>query len=204
MAFPASGGEYSISSQGYWAVTDIAHINMDKNTDIKKIIDDFFSNASPEEIMELQSLLEERKKKPNTGMNIQNMAGKMASDLHEQMGITSDKIFMMSRDFVRNMILQHDPHISEENLSMLLEQWVPDRAGKWKKVPRDFLITMISQFVKYGRGEMSEEERKEFPEGWVEKYWSFFPEEIQKLIRAYLKDIIGKTDFWNSIESFLK
>jgi hypothetical protein len=50
---------------------------MSKNDkeNIRQIIDEFFENASQEDLVELQSLLEKRKKsQPISGINLQAMA----------------------------------------------------------------------------------------------------------------------------------
>lgn len=177
---------------------------MSRNDAIKAILDNFLSSASPEEVAEFQKLLEKSKKTlGNPGLNVRGMAGSIATDLRQRLGLTGQKVSVMAREIVRDMILQNNPYIPEQDLNILLNKWAPDRSKKWKNVPSDFFMTMISQFVRYGKGKMSENERNDFPEGWTDKYWAFFPEEIQRLISAHLKGQIGSDDFWNSVGSFV-
>ena len=175
------------------------------NDEIRNIINDFLNNASPEELLEFKSLLEKRGDRRSVlgGINLQGIADNLASDLQKRMGLTTEKVSQLARNIVRDMILQYDPHIPEGDLQMLLDHWTPDRGHARKKLPADMMVTMISQFVAFGRGELSEEDLKEYPDGWYEKYWANFPVDLQKLIRAYIKDEIGKEKFWNAVEAFL-
>ena len=171
---------------------------------IKAIIDDFFKNATEKELLELQSLLEDRKRKGSLGnLNLQNTASSFAENLRRQMGLTSKQIKKNARDAVRTMILQYDPNIPEEQITILLNMWVPDQWSNWRRIPVDITRAMISQFVEYGRGELTKEQLKDFPNGWAKKYWTFFPEEVQRLIEAYIRDRISKSFFWESIEEIL-
>ena len=94
-------------------------------------------------------------------------------------------------------------HIPEHQIQALIDKWVPDGKTRSKSIPNDIMLTMISQFVAYGRGELSKEQLKDFPAEWEKKYWSFFPEEIQRLIGAYIRDRINKIEFWDSVKAFL-
>jgi len=178
---------------------------MSDKEDLKKIIDDFFNNASPKELYDLQSLLEkhERKGLKFKNINFNNIASNLASKVQEHMGVTSEKMAQTARNLIRDMILQYDPHIPENKLQMLLDQWSPDFGKKWKKITTDLMLTMSQQFVAYGKGELNDKEKKEFPEGWMEKYWAIFPTEVQRLIQAFLRNKITKREFWNSVEAFL-
>ena len=177
---------------------------MEIDDEIKKIIDEFFAGASEAEIIEFMSLLEERKKGKSFlgNLNLGGIATGFADSLKDRMGITNEKISLMAREIVRNMILQYDQNISDENLDALLNKWVPDRENTWKRLPSDARQAMVSQFVAYGRGELTEEHLKAFPDKWAEKYWAAFPENLQKLIRSYLTGDIKKSEFMISVKSF--
>ncbi len=179
---------------------------MEENDEIKSIIADFFENASPEELHEFQSLIEKRKNKKSIfgSMNINGIASGFAERIKEQVGFTSENVTRMARDIVREMIYQYDPNITEEEAQILLKQWVPDRSNTGIKIPGEAMASMVSQFVAYGRGELTESQLKDFPEGWTEKYWAVFPADLQKLVRGYIKDQIGKKEFWNAVDALLK
>ena len=179
-------------------------MNPKDDNPVKEIIDQFFQNASPEEIHELNALLDkQRKKKLSGGINPDKIASGMADDLRRRMGLTTEQINRTARDAVRTMILQYDPNIREEEIRVLLDRWVPDPKKK-KKLPADLLHTMIVQFAAYGTGELTEEQLSVFPEGWTKKYWESFPVEIQKLISAFIKGRINKYAFIESVENILK
>lgn len=180
---------------------------------IKKVIDDFFANASEQDLRELEAFLSSREKEmpkdiprprqPLGKMDANKAANRFASDIRQKMGLTTEQITRSARDAVRTMILQYDPYIPEDQIQTLLNQWVPDKKKASKKIPDDAMRAMISQFVAYGRGELTEEQVKTFPEGWAKKYWSFFPEKIQVLIGAYIKDEITKSTFLEVLEKLL-
>lgn len=176
---------------------------MKDKIELEKIIDDFLKNASEEELNEFRSILENDKKKPGMDIGIQNMASGFAENIKQQVGLTKDKISVFARSIVRDMILQYDPDIPEEKVQKLLDLFVPERIDAWKKLPREVLLSMIKQFIAFGEGKLSEEDMKEYPDGWYEKYWVFFPADLQKLIRIYLKGNITKREFWNRVEVFL-
>ncbi len=171
---------------------------------IKAIIDEFFEKASPEDLLELQSLLEKRERKNSLGgVNVNEIASNFANDLRSRMGLTSEQITRSARDAVRTMILQYDPNIPEESINVLLDQWVPDEQKKRGKVPAHIMKTMISQFIAYARGELTAAQLTGFPDGWAKKYWTFFPEKVQRLIEAYVRNRIDKIFFWESIEEIV-
>ena len=93
------------------------------------------------------------------------------------------------------MILQYDPFIPEEKIDAMLKAWVPDKKKATKQIPDDVMRTMISQYVAYGRGELTEAQLAGFPLDWAKKYWSNFPEKVQILIRSYIRDEITKNTF---------
>ena len=142
---------------------------------IRQIIDEFFEHASEKDLIELQTLLKKREKSQSiSSINPQAMASKYAKNLYKQMGLTSEQITRSARDAVRTMILQYDPNIPEEQINVLLNRWVPEKQNSWKKIPREVLKTMISQFTAYGRGELTQQQLNEFPKDWAKKYWSNF------------------------------
>ena len=66
-------------------------------------------------------------------------------------------------------------------------------------IPREMLLAMITQFVAYGMGEMSEEDKKQFPEGWHKKYWECLPPGYPGSYQDYIHGKIGKNQFWKGI-----
>ncbi len=133
-------------------------------------------------------------------VDVNRMARSMAEGIEQQMGIGGGNINRMSRRLVADMILREQPDISKAELERLLDLWVPGRgAGKKADLPADMILTMITQFVSYGTGGMSEEDKRSFPDGWYEKYWSAFSPVIQGLVREYIHGRVGKEEFWRGI-----
>ncbi|MFH0975014.1 MAG: hypothetical protein V1874_04440 [Spirochaetota bacterium] len=203
---------------------------MDDQEDIKKVVDDFFANATEQDLLELDAFLKSLENKmpgmagapgmqsmPNSKsapssrnsrqplgkMDVNKTANRFASDIKQRMGLTSEQITSSARDAVRTMILQYDPYIPEEKIQALLRQWVPDKSKAANKIPNDAMRAMVSQFVAYSMGELTDEQLKSFPQDWAKKYWTFFPEQVQMVVRAYIKDEITKPVFLDLIEKLL-
>lgn len=174
------------------------------NNTITEILEFILRRATRYELDLVSEALRKRKERDSTlGMgqiDVNQMARTMAEDIEKQMGLGGDAVHEMSRRLVADMVRMEKPEIPERELEALLNQWVPGRSGKKTgEIPREMLLAMITQFVSYSLGEISEEEKKQFPKGWHKKYWEAFPSDIQVLIRDYILGKIGKSQFWKGI-----
>ena len=171
---------------------------------ITQILEYILRNATRHELELIGEALRKRMERESTlglgQIDVNQMARNIAEDIEKQMGVGGDQVHEMSRRLVADMVRREKPEIPERDLNTLLDQWVPGKSGrKAGGIPRDMLLAMITQFVTYSTGEMSEEDKKQFPKGWHKKYWEAFPPDIQVLIRDY---ILGKTSanqFWKGI-----
>jgi hypothetical protein len=171
---------------------------------ITEILEYILRHATRHELDLVGEALRKRRERESTlglgQIDVNQMARTMAEDIEKQMGIGGDSVHEMSRRLVADMIRREKPEIPERELQTLLNQWVPGRSGKKSGgMPREMLLAMISQFVAYSMGEVSEQDKKQFPAGWHKKYWEAFPPEIQLLIRDYILGKIGKNQFWKGI-----
>lgn len=160
---------------------------MTNQKDADKILREFLQTASPEERRELNRLLEERRSNPMSlnDMDISGTAKSMAEDLQKTMGLTQDNIRKTAIDMVIRLAKQHQPDISESDLTALVREMVPDpRAQAKSNLPPEILKTMVLQFVSYSKGEMPEHELRELPEGWAKKYWEHFPLHSRNLLQV--------------------
>jgi hypothetical protein len=165
----------------------------------ENILKQFLSDATPEEIDELKKLLDEKKKSPVPGAaDFHKIAGKVAKQIHNQMGLTNTNLMQTAKDLVINIALHHNPDLTEQELNVIANNMVPER--KVVKLPADLLHIMIEQFVSYGKGCMSAIELNDLPEGWAQKYWNAFPDIIQKLISAYIRDEITEDEFHKAVK----
>ena len=166
---------------------------------IKEILEDFYSKASSEEKKTLEKLLQERNlyRRP-ININGDKMATEMARSIKEQLGVTTENILGSAREIVRTMILQYDPYILNDDLNALIDHMVPQR--KKVRIQKSVLLAMVTHFIQYSTGRMSDQEISELPAGWTEKYWNNFPEDMQRLIAAFLKEKISEKEFWEMAE----
>jgi hypothetical protein len=176
---------------------------MGLNDRMTDILDYILHHATKFELELVGEALRKRMGRESTlGMgqiDVHQMARSMAEGIEKQMGIGGEAVHQASKRLVADMIRNEKPGISESDLNSLLDRWVPGKGAGASGVPRDMLLAMISQFVSYSLGEMSEDEKKGFPAGWHKKYWGAFPSDIQGLIRDYIHGRIGKNQFWKGI-----
>jgi hypothetical protein len=125
-----------------------------------------------------------------------DLSDSLANDL-DTMGQIKD----MTRGFVRDLVHRQIPHIPEEHLDLLLDEWIPERTeGPTEdSLPPDVLQAMIVQFVDFSLGRMSSEFIAELQEGWQRRYWSVFSERTRTLIRELLLGSLPEEDFWEQV-----
>lgn len=170
---------------------------------IKAILEDFYANASPEEQRELEHLLKNRKNRSGLNGQIGPSARDMANNITEQMGLTTENIKNSAREIVAQMILQYDPEISNQKLKALTDLFVSGEKSK-PRVPSEIVVNMLSHLVDYTMGRMPDEVYAGLPEGWTEKYWLHFPEEIQKIFAEFVKQNITEGELWQAVSNSLK
>ncbi|MBN2077935.1 MAG: hypothetical protein JW838_03160 [Spirochaetes bacterium] len=175
---------------------------------ITEILDFILNRATKRELEMVGEALRRRGERESSlgpGLvDVNRMARSMAEGIEKQMGIGSRNMKKMTRRFVADMILKEKPDISDAELERLLDLWVPGGGGAARpSLPKDVLLTMITQFTAYGTGEMSAEEKRGFPRGWYEKYWNAFPPGIQKFVKEYIHGRIGREEFWRVVRQEL-
>ena len=111
----------------------------------------------------------------------------------------------MTRRLVASMIKGTEPGISDADLNVLLDTWIPSPAqaeSTEKAIPVPMLFTMIQQFVGYSTGTLSaadeKELRKSIPD-WPARYWEQFAPQTRELISSFLHGNTNKDEFWRSI-----
>jgi len=169
-----------------------------------KIIQSFLQSASQEEIEELEKLLRQKKENRFMGkINLDKIARDMATNIREQMGVSTENIKLMAKNLVITLARQHSPGITDQELEILLDDMVPGMNEK-KAIPDRVLISMIEYFILYSEGEMSEKMLRQFPSGWTRKYWQAFPGSVKGLIALYLNGEIVEKEFWIKIREFFQ
>lgn len=177
---------------------------------VYEIVDFVLNEATDPEVEIIISAIKRRLEDAAHGvdkMNPKKMARNLGSQVTEDIGGSIEQIRSMVRGFVAEKIKQQAPEISDHDLEELLKAWVPE-PGKTEvrseksSLPRDALVTMVEQFLRYSLGTMSATEQaqlgSEIPD-WQEKYWREFPEPIRKVIALFLKGNIGEEEFWRQI-----
>ena len=180
-----------------------------------QILDYILNTATSDELAVIAEALKRRASERRSlgGIDPRGMAESMARNVKEQLGKLGD-IGEIARKMVTDMIREKEPGISDRDLEVLLDTWLPGtRSGASPApehsredsgvVPPDVLITMVSQFVAEAQGTLSEEDRRELPRGWREQYWESFPRPVRALIDEHLHGRLGEVEFWRRLVTSL-
>jgi hypothetical protein len=179
--------------------------------DLIRVIDFILNRATEKELTAVRAALERRSKgKLATGKSLSDIVSASTSTISEQMKIPIDQIKNSVQEIVTRLIKQNAPEITDEQLSVLLDEWVPGSRPKSRKkrpgLPADALVTMIRQFIAFSVGQMPKDQeatlRREMPD-WPGQYWNAFPEEIRLSISSFLKGRMDEKNFWKEVYTSL-
>ncbi len=174
---------------------------MDDKKALYQVVDYILNHATTAELEVISEALKRRhsSQRPD-GFNPRAMAENMARTVNDQLGASLD-VVEISRKIVADMIREKEPQISEEELQVLLDRWLPSTQTEEQPetLPPDVLLTMIGQFLQARQGRLPPEEQKELPDDWQTRYWKIFPENSQQLIQEHLDGRIDEVRFWERI-----
>ena len=183
-------------------------INM---ANIKQVLSFILNEAGERDIQAVKEALNRREQRSSgiASMDVRGMARQTAANINGQMGLDRGQIRDMVRDFAVKIISQNAPELNEEQVKVLLNNWVPDAPNESvpnQRIPLDTLQIMIRQFLSYSMNEMSitEQEKlhKEMPD-WYERYWKMFPDNIQYVLKDYIEGRISREEYQVRIDDIL-
>ncbi len=182
---------------------------------------EFILNRASSAELEIIAEALKRRRSPGKGLggiSPRSMAENVAQKVKQQLGGMLD-VQSISRQIVTDLIRQKEPNISDEELEVLLNNWLPgtargrpeaaqeaepaERSQEQERMAPDVLITMISQYVSARRGTLPREEQDRLPKNWQSKYWESFPDRIRGRIREHLNGRLTEVEFWDSVISSL-
>ncbi len=183
--------------------------------ELYNIAEFILNKADERELQVIEEALKRRLAKKNKafgGMDINYLAHSTGDAVSKQLSASKEQIRETVTGFVKNIIREHAPEISEDELNVLLDEWVPDpeagkkSAGNEKRLPDDVVLKMIDQFLRFNSGEMSLDEQKLLRDSipqWQEEYWKRFPQKIRGLLTLYIKGKIDSGTCWVEIKKEL-
>jgi hypothetical protein len=181
-----------------------------------QVVDYILNQASTAELEVIIEALKRRQTQATQGfggLNLRGMAENMARSVNEQLGASLD-VGEISRKIVADIIREKEPQITEDELQVLLDRWLPSspaptssqapevspqERSEPESVPPDVLLTMIGQFLQARQGKLSAEELDQLPKDWQARYWKLFPAKSQQLIQNHLDGRIDEVSFWEQI-----
>ncbi len=186
------------------------------------VIEFILNRASSEELDVIAEAVKRRQHpgKGLGGISPRGMAERVAGKVKEQLGGMLD-VRSISRQIVTDLIRQKEPNISDRDLEVLLDNWLPGTARArrqeaqseqqaeqnqdptQRRLAPDVLVTMISQYVAARQGTLPREEQDKLPKNWQSRYWESFPDKVRGRIREYLNGRLTEVQFWDSVISSL-
>jgi hypothetical protein len=181
---------------------------------------EFILNRASSAELEVIAEAVKRRQSPGKGLggiSPRSMAENVAAKVKDQLGGVLS-VRSISREIVTDMIRQKEPNISDRELEVLLDHWLPGTAGSSTetaregaageeaargRMPPDVLITRISQYVAARQQSLPREEEERLPENWQSLFWESFPDPIRGRIREHLNGRLSDVEFWDSVISCL-
>jgi hypothetical protein len=147
------------------------------------------------------------------GVSPRSMARNMAQSIQKQLGGSFD-LGNIARKIVGDLIRHKEPGISNEQLEILLNKWLPGSARRQRapgpeqaqnqETPPDVLVSRITTYLEAELGALDEREAGELPEGWKAQYWESFPPAVRSLIGQRLQGKIDEVTFWEQLVAVLQ
>ena len=147
---------------------------------------------------------------------IELYAKNIEDEINKSIKMSMEGVCKSIRSFAYDVIAREAPELDEQKRQMLLDEWIPPiddssstcvKNGLINGIPSSMMFEMVFQFVRFGIGKMPKEEIKALEENlgdsWSKRYWDAFPIQIQKLIRAFIKNEISFEVFDEEIKSLL-
>jgi len=134
---------------------------------------------------------------------------RMAQELSEQIntGAGIEGLRQTVRDMAVRIIKQQAPELDDKQIAALTAAWIPGGdKPEGPELPADLLLVMVSQFVNFSLGRMSESEDKRLRseiDSWPERYWKAFPELIQLIIKDLIDGEITEDEFNSKLQNAL-
>ncbi len=143
------------------------------------------------------------------GIDVRGIARQTAGSIQKQIG-SADEVTHMIRRFVRELITQQQPDLTEEQLESLLDKCLPGAEANDKKstgndeepgsieerFPPDMIQSMLVQFIDFSLGRMGKDEKKDLAPDWHMRYWEAFSPSLKRLLSDLLKGRISEGRFW--------
>jgi hypothetical protein len=142
--------------------------------------------------------------------NPEEMAKKFASQF--SLGTESINAIKQSvREMIVRIIKQEAPDLDENQIQKITEACLPEEDGiaknkNGKIIPKEYLQSMINEFVAYSEGRMPKDEetglRNEMGD-WPKRYWKSFPPVIRSILKDYLQGECTKKEFKGKLNTAL-
>ncbi|MEL3912310.1 hypothetical protein [Treponema pedis] len=190
------------------------------------VIDYILNRAGGRETELISAALERKKNELSHGfgtaglsaINPENMAKQMSESINRSIQTSLEGVRHTFRDFAADMLQKEAPELTLEQMSALIDSWIPEtgnydgkikslaKGGKIGGIPSDVMYGMILQFVSFSIGEMQKSEDAELRNtmgNWPEKYWDKFPPGIRQEIKRFINGETTSGEFRKNITAMI-
>ena len=176
---------------------------MDENDPLYLVLDYILNKATSAQLEVIGEALKRRAvDAPGpASFSPRNMAQRLSRNIEQQLGASLD-VPQIARKIVRDLIRQKEPGIKEQEIEVLLDNWLPGtrrRSTPAAGLPPDALIAMVATFLSAERSGLSPEETRDLPEGWKDRYWQSFPPAVQGAIEELRQGRVSESSFWETL-----
>jgi hypothetical protein len=195
----------------YWKRFESA--KMSNDDPLYFVIDFILNKATSAELEVVAEALKRRTAdtKGFGGLSPRSMAQNMARNVEKQLGGSFDA-GTIARKIVSDLVRQKEPAISDEELEVLLNNWLPGQArrqqaqgpAKTQPSPPDPLVGKVATYLAAEFGSLSAQETRELPADWKAHYWESFPVPVRALIQERLQNRITEIAFWERLIASLQ
>jgi hypothetical protein len=186
---------------------------MSKDDPLYFVIDFILNKATSAELEVVAEALKRRTAdtKGFGGLSPRSMARNLARNIEKQLGASLDA-GNIARKIVSDLVRQKEPAISDEELEVLLNNWLPSQARRQQAQgpaptrpgPSELLVSKVATYLAAEFGSLSERETRELPPDWKARYWESFPVPVRALIQERLQNRIAEITFWERLIASLQ
>jgi hypothetical protein len=128
------------------------------------------------------------------------MAQRLSKNIVRQLGASLD-VSEIARRIVRDLIKNKEPGIQDREVEVLLDNWLPGtrKSAPAENLPPDALVTMVATFLAAEKGKLPDEEARDLPPDWKERYWQSFPPDVRESIEELRRGGTDEARFWAAL-----
>lgn len=197
-------------------------------SELMPVLDYILNRCSAREIDAVEAAVKRRRQDLGEGsIDPARFAASMSGTIHESINSSITGLQENLKDFAWDLVKKENPNLTDGELEHIVTQMIPDILaskqnssaadairkgqtlvveGKVNGFPKDAMLEMVFQFIRYSKGTIPPEEDRALKNAlgdWTRSYWKAFPPPLQDLLRSYLKETIASDAFEQALSLLL-